>query len=153
MNGYLINECVRLSKELKNLADKDLNFNILQVTQYDVRLYHTLFLEVFKDFEKEKHRDKVMLTAIKDGVTFWTLVDAEILDEYERRYLGNNDKRVQNLWREIVRYGEIEIISDTLDETGCTTVRRCELGDKEYMVIMRNGIVRKIEEIQVLKNN
>lgn len=88
MNGYLINECVRLSKELKNLADKDLNFNILQVTQYDVRLYHTLFLEVFKDFEKEKHRDKVMLTAIKDGVTFWTLVDAEILDEYERRYLG-----------------------------------------------------------------
>lgn len=52
-----------------------------------------------------------------------------------------------------MRYGEIEIISDTLDEAGCTTVRRCELGDKEYMVIMRNGIVRKIEEIQVLKNN
>lgn len=88
MNEYLINECVRLSKELKNLTDKDLNFNILQVTQYDVHIWYTLFLEVFKDFEKKIDGNKVMLTAIKDGVTFWTLVDAEILDEYERRYLG-----------------------------------------------------------------
>ena len=51
----------------------------------------------------------------------------------------------RNLWREIVRYGEIEIISDTLDENGCTTVRHCSLGDKEYIVIMHNGFIRKIE--------
>lgn len=55
--------------------------------------------------------------------------------------------KYRNLWREIVRYGEIEIISDTLDENGCTTVRHCSLGDKEYIVIMHNGFIRKIEEI------